>query len=70
MIGKESKFKRSKHILTKIMYIRDLVISGAIIAEHVNTKLMTPDVLTKPLHGDTFRLHRENMMGLMWEDKV
>jgi hypothetical protein len=70
MIGKESKFKRSKHILTKIMYIRDMVISGVIIAEHINTKLMTPDVLTKPLHRETFRRHRENMMGLMWESKL
>jgi hypothetical protein len=55
MIGKESKFKRSKHILTKIMYIRDLVISGAVIAQHVHTDLMTPDVLTKPLHSERFK---------------
>jgi hypothetical protein len=52
------------------MYVRDLVISGAVIPEHVGKDLMTPDVLTKPLHGDTFKRHREKLMGLMWDKYV
>jgi hypothetical protein len=70
MVSEQSKFKRSKHILTKIMYIRDLVTTGCIVAKHIVTDLMTPDVLTKPKQGDIFELHRKNMMGEMWEHKV
>jgi hypothetical protein len=70
MVSEQSTFKRSKHILTKIMYIRDLVTTSCIEAKHIVTDLMTPDVLTKPKQGETFELHRRNMMGEMWEHKV
>ncbi|KAJ1414446.1 hypothetical protein B484DRAFT_401768 [Ochromonadaceae sp. CCMP2298] len=70
MISEQSKFKRSKHILTKIMHIRDLVTTGCIVAKHIVTDQMTPDVLTKPKQGETFELHRKNMMGEMWEHKM
>jgi ribonuclease HI len=70
MIGEESKYKRSKHILTKIMFVRDLVTTGAIVSKHIVTDKMTPDVLTKPLQGTTFKRHRQNLMGLQWEGKI
>jgi ribosomal protein L30/L7E len=70
MIGQESKCKRSKHILTKIMYIKDLVTTGAIVSQHIKTDVMTADVLTKPLVGDTFKRHRQYLMGLQWEKRL
>jgi hypothetical protein len=54
MISVESKYKRSKHILTKVMYVRDLVTTGSIVGEHIGTDLRLQYVVTKPLSGKTF----------------
>jgi hypothetical protein len=70
MFAEQSKFKRSKHILTKIMYVKDLITTGCIVSDHMGTDLMTPDVLTKPLTGKTFERHRGNLMGTKWECKI
>jgi hypothetical protein len=66
MFGEQSKYKRSKHILTKIMYVKDLITTGRIVSDHMGTDLMTPDVLTKPLTGKTFERHRGNLMGVKY----
>ncbi len=58
-----SKAKNSKHILTKITYARDLRKLDMIEFVYLPTRYMTADMLTKPLHGEQFRMHRSKLMG-------
>jgi len=58
--------KRSKHMLTKLTYVRSLVLSGAVRMEHLQTLEMTADVLSKPLHGEQYYKHTKSMLGLRW----
>lgn len=51
-----AKYRRSKHILTKIAFARDLHREGAIEMIYCDTKSMIADVLTKPLQGAQFIL--------------
>jgi hypothetical protein len=51
MISDPSTFKRSKHMLTKINYLRDLKKLGIITNEHLGTDEMVLDLLTKTLQG-------------------
>lgn len=66
MCTESTTMKNSKHLLTKLTYIADLVRSGAVAVRYMATGEMTADVLTKPLHGEPFNLHVSNMMGLQW----
>lgn len=61
--------KRSKHMLPKLTYVRSLELSGAVRLEYLSTTEMTADVLSKPLHGEIYYQHVDNMMGLAWSDK-
>ena len=63
MVTEPSKFKRSKHILTKINYARDLFASKCIEIEYLSTTEMSADLLTKPLSGSLFTKHRDMLMG-------
>jgi hypothetical protein len=69
-LGEDSKCKRSKHILTKIVYIKDMVTTGAIVSQHIKTDVMTADVLAKSLVGDTLKKFRQDMMGLKWDRRL
>jgi flavorubredoxin len=66
MVCDPSTFKRSKHMLTQINYLRDLKKMGIIIATHLGTDEMTSDLLTKALQGTIFIKHRDNLQGLQW----
>ena len=66
MITEPSKFKRSKHILTKVLYAKGLVIDGSVLVNYIETEEMTADILTKPKQGATFVYHVGNMMGMKW----
>jgi hypothetical protein len=70
MVVEPSKCKRSKHILTKIMFARGLVLSGALVVKYLDTDNMTADVVTKPLHGVRYVRHTDKLMGKQWSDKV
>lgn len=59
----ETKTKNSNHILPKITYARDLVRGDIARIEYLNTNDMTADMLTKPLHGEPFRRHRNTLLG-------
>ena len=61
--------KRSKHMLPKLTYVRSLELSRAVRLEYLSTTEMTADVLSKPLHGEIYYQHVDNMMGLRWSDK-
>ena len=61
--------KRSKHLLTKLTYVRSQVLTGAVRIEYLSTDKMTADVLSKPLHGDPYYTHTGDMMGLQWSNE-
>lgn len=64
MVETDSKNKRSKHILSKITYAKELHKFGILSVEYMNTMNMVADLLTKPLHGAPFVGHRNSMMGM------
>jgi hypothetical protein len=68
MVSENSKCARSKHILTKINYAKDLIDSGIIKVQYLNTHEMSSDLLTKPLSGSVFHKHRSTIMGIHYND--
>jgi hypothetical protein len=66
----QTSTKRSKHLLTKITYIKSLQLSGAIRLTYLETLEMTADVLSKALHGSLFVRHVSKMMGLESQFKI
>jgi hypothetical protein len=63
MITDISKCNRSKHLLTKIDFAKDLQISKVIDIVYLNTNDMSSDLLTKPLSGSLFIKHRNTIMN-------
>ncbi len=66
MCSNETLMGKSKHLLTKMTFVRDYTLSGAVALEYIPTAEMTADVLTKALHGAPFDKHVTQMMGLKW----
>jgi hypothetical protein len=60
----DSKFRNSKHVLTKIAYARELKALGILDVVHMPTDLMWADMLTKPMHGEPFQRHRASLLGM------
>ena len=59
-IAQSSAIKnRTKHIDVSCHHIRDHIIDGSIVLEHVSTSDMIADALTKPLVPSIFMKHRE-----------
>jgi hypothetical protein len=58
-----SRFRRSKHILTKISYARQLNTEGIVSIVWCDTKAMIADVLTKPLTGELFLYFIRKILG-------
>jgi hypothetical protein len=65
-----TKAKRSKHLLTKIAYIRNMVNMGAVELVWTPTDEMSSDALTKPLHGAKFFKHMSTILGLKWKNEI
>jgi hypothetical protein len=63
MVKDQSKCNRSKHMLTKINYAKDLIASLELEVRYLYTNNMSADMLTKPLGGSLFRKHRDTIMG-------
>jgi hypothetical protein len=63
MFSGSAQAKRSKHILTKIAYVKDLVTDGILTIYWIGTHLMTADVLTKPLSGQLHHVHVHNLLS-------
>ena len=70
MSSESTTMKRSKHLSTKLTYIKSLVLAGALRLEYLNTADMTADVLSKPLHGEAFYKHVTDLLGLRWSKYV
>jgi len=60
---KPSKYRRSKHLLTKLTYLKDLHNQSILKFVYLNTTEMKGDLLTKPLQGSPFQKHTNSMMG-------
>jgi hypothetical protein len=63
LMTEPSKARRSKHILMKTTYVKDLVTTGILQVVHIDTADLTPDILTKPKQGHAFRHHRTTLLG-------
>ena len=48
---------KTKHIEIKYHYIRDMVAKKEVFVEHISTKNMLADPLTKPITRDPFHGH-------------
>lgn len=68
LVESPSSPKRSRHLLTKIAYVKDMVLSGAVKVTHLGTKKMTADMLTKTLQGHDFHYHAGKMLGVRWSE--
>ena len=55
---------RTRHMDVKFHFLRALVQSNTISVIHVPTKYQHADILTKPLTGPSFLLHRGVLMNL------
>jgi hypothetical protein len=62
LITNPAKYRRSKHILTKISYLKDLINSRILEVKHLSTDQMPADTLTKPLQGNAFNRHNNFIM--------
>ena len=54
---------RTRYILTKVHYIRELQQNGTILLKHISTNFQTADALTKALPGPLFNQHKQYLMG-------
>ena len=54
---------RTRHIDIRYFFIQDRVENGDVKVEHLNTKSMVADYLTKPLVGELFYKLRDLLLG-------
>ena len=54
---------RSRHVDRRYFKVRELMSEGAVVVEHIDTKLNTADLLTKSLPSDAFTRHRATALG-------
>jgi hypothetical protein len=64
MTTSDSKYKNSKHLLTRICFAKQAHRQGIFGVEYTKTDLMWADTLTKPLHGSKHVDHRSKVLGL------
>lgn len=55
------QFQRTKHMLSRISYLREMVGEGKIKPIYVPTEDMVADIMTKPLPAKDFVKHKKNM---------
>ena len=60
-----STSERTRHISIRYFFIKDRISAGEIQIEHLSTKDMIADMLTKPLQGELFRAMRKQLLN--WE---
>jgi hypothetical protein len=58
-----TRYRRSKHILTKVAFVRDNVATGVVTVDYLETDELQADMLTKPLQGEPFIKHAHKIMG-------
>jgi len=55
---------KSKHIETRVHFLRDQVTKGKLVLDHCNTEVQIADVMSKYVKIETFERLR-SMMGIM-----
>jgi len=61
---------RTKHIKIRNFFIKERIDDGEVTVEHLSTREMVADVLTKPLQGATFKYLRERLVNAADEDVI
>jgi hypothetical protein len=57
--------RRSRHLNIRYFFIKQFVQDNQIRVEHVSTKDMVADILTKPLQGQQFINLRDKLLGYL-----
>ena len=55
--------ERTRHVNIRYFFVKDRVDAGEIVIEHMPTRLMIADILTKPLQGELFREMRDALLN-------
>jgi len=55
---------RSRHVDRRYFKVRELAFEGELRVEHIDTKLNSADLLTKPLEQESFDRHRARLLNL------
>ena len=62
--GRESAGKRTRHLDTRLFYVKDLVANKEVEVVYCPTERMIADCNTKPLVGGKFKLFRDVILNL------
>jgi len=57
--------ERSRHINIRHFWIKEKVDSGEVVIQHLGTKHMIANALTKPVQGEQFAVERLGLTGWM-----
>jgi hypothetical protein len=63
LVTEKSRYQRSKHMLIKLNFIKQLVELGKLVVEHLQTDFMSADALTKALQGIPRQIHCDRISG-------
>ena len=55
---------RSRHVDQRYFKVRELAFEGRVKVDHIDTKLNSSDLLTKPLPLPLFEMHKRRLMGM------
>jgi len=56
---------RTRHLEIRNLLIKEYIENGTIIVRYMESSLNLADCLTKPLHGELFKKHRDNLLGIV-----
>ena len=61
LITRKAKYKRTKHLLSQLLFAREAVDNGTLLVKWVKTEDMHADALTKPMDVASQRRHISRM---------
>jgi hypothetical protein len=61
LITRKAKFKKTKHLLSQLLFAREAVDNGSLMVKWVKTEDMHADALTKPMTVASHRRHIARM---------
>jgi hypothetical protein len=61
LITRKAKFKRTKHLLSQLLFAREAVDDGSLLVKWIKTEDMHADALTKPMSVVAHRRHIARM---------
>ena len=66
MLQENPSNKRTAHLTSKLRYVQEQIQLGKLRSEHVPTKELAADLMTKPLQGSHYTEHSETILGSRW----